>query len=468
MRLPGLNRIGNVGFGAFSRLFALGSQFVVLILLGKLLAKSDFGDFMIVFALTRVLSTGLGTGLATLLVYHIARHATEDREVSLHRTVVCVGMLFASAIAVAMAIFSAQIAGWFDKPTLASWITWMAPFMVFSTLLTISAGALDGRGRITRSILAVEFLPNLIRLLVLPPLLLLQSGHFAIAAVMVVSVALPWFGIASKLVTRPSAGFAPLTAWDLQYVGKLTLHSFGAMQMQGIDMLVVGWLFTSDAAADYAIASRVAALIPFFQTIVVKTFMTRAGSAIHRGDHAALQLEIDRSRSVSTILVTMTAVVALGAYPAFLLMMGKFDGSLPLMAALAISSIVRSYYAGADALLRIAGLVNASLTIMMGSLALLVLVPILSGHWIGVYSLPLGMFVAATTLNPVTSRYVLQRLHVRMAPSLIWVSILVAVVGLAVSVSSGQNLILWFAGIGILASSLVPTLLQYRKLRQSA
>lgn len=468
MRVPGLHRIGNVGFGAFSRLFALGSQFVVLILLGKLLAKSDFGDFMIVFALTRVLSTGLGTGLATLLVYHIARDATEDREVSLHRTVVCVGMLLAGVIALAMVMFSNVLACWFDKPTLAPWITWMAPFMVFSTLLTISAGALDGRGRITRSIFAVEFVPNLVRLVVLPPLLLLQSGHFAIAAVMTVSVVVPWLGIASKLVTRPSAGFAPLTGWDLQYIGKLTLHSFGAMQMQGIDMLVVGWLFTSDAAADYAIASRVAALIPFFQSIIVKTFMTRAGSAIHRGDHMALQLEIDRSRAVSTILVTLTAVVALGAYPAFLLLMGKFDGSLPLMAALAISSVVRSYYAGADALLRIAGLVNASLAIMMGSLTFLVFVPVLFGHWLGVYSLPLGMFAAAVSLNPISSWYVLQRLRVRMAPSLIWVSISVAVIGLAISIAGGQNLVLWFAGVGVLASSLIPTLLQYRKLRRNA
>lgn len=468
MRMLAGSRFGNVGFGAFSRLFSLGSQFVVLILLGKLLAKSDFGDFMIVFALTRVLSTGLGTGLATLLVYHIARHATLDREVSLHRTVVCTGMLLAIVLAVAMAVFSTAIAGWFGKPTLASWITWMAPFMVFSTLLTISAGALDGRGLITRSIFAVEFVPNLIRLVVLPPLLLLQSDHFAIAAVMVASVALPWLGIASKLLTRPTAGFAPLTAWDLQYIGKLTLHSFGAMQMQGIDMLVVGWLFTSDAAADYAIASRVAALIPFFQTIVVKTFMTRAGSAIHREDHEALQFEIDRSRAISTILVTLTAIAALGAYPAFLLFMGKFNGSLPLLAALAVSSIVRSYYAGADALLRIAGLVNASLAIMMGSLACLIFVPFLFGHWIGVYSLPLGMFAAATTLNPVSSRYVLQRLHVRMAPPLIWVSISVAIIGLAISISSGQNLLLWFAGVGILAASLIPTVLQYQALKQTA
>lgn len=468
MRLTGMSKIGNVGFGGFSRMFALGSQFVVLILLGKLLAKSDFGDFMIVFAMARVLSTGLGTGLATLLVYHIARHATLDREISLHRTVACVGALLAVVVAIAMVVFSTAIAAWFGKPTLASWITSMAPFMVFSTLLTISSGALDGRGRITRSILAVEFAPNLIRLIVLPPLLLLHSGHFEIAAVMILSVALPWLGIVSKLVIRPSAGVARLTKWDMQYVGKLTLHSFGAMQMQGIDMLVVGWLFTSDAAADYAIASRVAALIPFFQTIVVKTFMTRAGSAIHRDDQAALQFEIDRSRTISTILVTLTAMIALAAYPVFLGYMGKFDGALPLLAALAASSVIRSYYAGADALLRISGLVNASLSIMMGSLAFLVLVPIVSGTWFGVYSLPLGMFVAATSLNPVSANYVLERLHVHMAPAKTWISMVVAVIGLGISVSSGQSLAVWFAGIAVLGCSLIPTVLQYRSLQQAA
>lgn len=449
----GVGKFGSVGFGAFSRAFALGSQFVVLILLGKILPKADFGDFMIVFALTRLLSQGMGTGLATLLVYHLSRDGSRSLECSLHRAVIRLTFLINGPITLGLAFGAPMIAAGFGKASLGPWIMYMAPFTLMSTLLTVSVGIYDARARITRSILLSEFIPNMIRLLALPSLLLIGYRNVAVAAVMVVSVAIPWLVVATRLLMERKAGFAKLTGWDLQYSGKLTLHSFAAMQVQGIDMLVVGWLFPSTVAADYAIASRIAALVPFFQQIIVKTFMARAGQFLHVGDTIRLRREIEVSRAQCVLLVTLTAVAALIGYPLLLLYMKNFAGTLPLLAALVAAPVARSYFPGADALLRIAGHANFSLLIMLISGAFIVAFPFSLDSVFGIYALPLGMFVSAIVLNPIIARFVRRHMDIELSPPYIWVPLAVALAGLTICVASYGRLAIWAGGIAVLAIS---------------
>ncbi|WP_235917782.1 lipopolysaccharide biosynthesis protein [Croceibacterium xixiisoli] len=458
-----LQKLGNLGFGGFSRIFSLGSQFVVLLLLGKLLEKSDFGDFMIVFALMRVLSLGLGSGLATLLVYHISRNASEEQEDRLHRSVGLLGLVLAGITALVLTLAAPWIAEAFDKPGLAFWIGWMAPFFLFSTMLTVSCGALDGRGRITRSIVFSEFLPNLIRLMLLPALLLLGYGNLAVVAVMLVSVVMPWLFMLPMFKRNLRAGFARLTGWDLSYSGKLTLHSFAAMQMQGIDMLVVGWLFSSTAAADYAIASRVAALVPFLQQIIVKGFMSKAGKAIHENAHDTLQTEIDKSRYTAALLVTATAVAAMIAYPILMLVMGDFGGSMPLFTLLAAGAIFRSYFPGADALIRVAGHANFSLGIMLTSAAMLLVMPFILSEWIGTYAVALSMLVSGMVLNPVMARFIHRNLHVTLIDRSSLIPMMIGLTGLAIAFAGGQMITSWVAGTLVLTASALPVFLVWRK-----
>jgi O-antigen/teichoic acid export membrane protein len=445
----------NLGFGAFSRITALGSQFVFLILLGKFLEKSTFGDFMIVFALVRVLSSGLGTGLATLIVYHISRSASVEREISLHRSILLLGLVISGLLSTGMAVFAQNIALLFGKPSLAPWLVEMAPFLLFSTLLTISIGALDGRGKITHSITALEFFPNILRLICVPLLIPLGLITEGLAPVMAVSVMLPWLYIAFPLLKKTNAGFAKLTAWDLQYSGKLTLHSFAAMQMQGIDMLVVGWLFPSSVAADYAIASRVAALIPFFQQIIVKTFMTKAGKAIHDQNLEGLQTEIDRSRLLSVILVTLTAIAAMICYPILTFFMNKFGGSIPILALLAAGAIYRSYFPGADALIRISGHANFSLSVMLASVATLIIIPLIAGGVIGVYSVALAMLLSGLILNPVMSHFIRNKIGVRVSDSSMLFPILLGLAGTGVATLSAGHMLIWAIGCSITLASLL-------------
>lgn len=453
-RLHSLRRLGNLGFGAFSRLFSLASQFAVLFLLAKVLPKSAFGDFMTAFALMRVLAAGLGTGLATLLVYHISRAASAAREHSLHRSVFIVGFFITVPTAIAIALAGTAISQWAGKPSLDYWIVWMTPFMVISTMLTISSGALEGRGRVGYSIFVTEFLPNLTRLLLIPSLLLAGYGYESIPVAMTASVLVPWLVVLPSLGKGISSGFASLTSWDFGFAGKLTLHSFASMQLQGIDMLVVGWLFPSEVAADYAIASRVAALVPFLQQIAVKTFMANAGKALHLNDKASLQLEIDVTRHKAAMLVTATAAIAAIGYPLLISFMETFGSSMSLFALLAAGALYRSYFPGADALIRVAGHASFSLAIMLSSLSFLLIIPLLLEETIGIHAVTVSMFVSGVILNPIMASFIRRRLGVVLIDRSVVLPMFVGLAGIAICTAAETNLTLWFSGVVVLLVSL--------------
>jgi O-antigen/teichoic acid export membrane protein len=221
-----------------------------------------------------------------------------------------------------------------------------------------------------------------------------------------------------------------------------------------VDMIVVGWLFTSDQAADYAIASRIAALLPFFQQILMKSFMVKAGQALNNDDSAALQAATFANVRSTIMLVGLTTVAALIVYPAFAHFVGDFGSSLPLMAALAVAPMMRSYFSANDPLMRIAGMTNTSLTIMLLSCSFVILFPMALHGLIGTFALPLGMFASAVFLNPWGSRYLRRVLHVRMMPAgLAWTMGLCFLTLLLCILSKGQ-LILWYLGIAGLLGTL--------------
>src|ERR1700730_6698663 len=59
--------------GSSARVFGLASQFVVLIILSRMLSKDGFGDLMTAFGFYRVGSAALGIGASLVLLYHVSR-----------------------------------------------------------------------------------------------------------------------------------------------------------------------------------------------------------------------------------------------------------------------------------------------------------------------------------------------------------------------------------------------------------
>ncbi|NML12854.1 hypothetical protein HHL08_22425 [Sphingobium sp. AR-3-1] len=400
--------------GTGTRLFALGSQFVVLIVMTRMLDKSSFGDAMGVFAFYRIASVGIGTGLGNVLLYHISRTPTDHKaEIRRHRTVALTGILLATAVAGGCAFWADSLAiEIFGKPSLARWLMAFAPFMVFSTLNTVAIGALDGRSKIMEALIVAEAAPNGLRLLLLPLVHLLSLPDTAVAHVMTLSVAIPWLRTAWRLGCRSVGGLAPWVRWDAGYATKYVLFSFSSLQLGGVDILIVSGLFSSLAAADYAVAARIAALYPFFQFIILRRFTPIAGQLLHVGNMEVLQAEVTRCRRASLLAVSLTMAGIVMVLPFGLRLLGDYESAVPIAIMLTVAPFVRSNFASCDRILQIAGYANWGLGIMITGLAVVICVPLMLHARLGLESIPIGMAASSLLLQPVIAHVLKQRLGI--------------------------------------------------------
>jgi O-antigen/teichoic acid export membrane protein len=408
-----------VGSGA--RLFGMASQFVVLLILSRVLFKDSFGDLMTVFGFYRVAAAALGIGGQLVLLFHVSRHPTDrNAEVRLHRYSALLGAAASALVALLGAFAGSTIASALGKPGLAVWFQQLAPFAIFSTLLFISTGALEGRSRISESILLGEVVPNAVRIVLLPAIAWLSLPEAYVAHALTVSVAIPWLWAAAPIWDRSVRGLRTWTRWDYNYCGKFVVATLFANQLGAADLLVAGVLFSSDVVADYAVAARIAALFGFFQLVMLKRFAPRAARLIEAGDLAALRHEVEFCRQLLIACGAVTIGGLLLCAPFLLPIFGNYASAQVFLIWLAIPTFVHSFYETSDRLLIMAGQANVALLLTGSSFFVLITTPFITAPWIGPVSIPAAMIVSQLLFNPfvaarVQSMFAIRTVHLRDA-----------------------------------------------------
>lgn len=387
-----------------ARLFGLASQFVVLVILSRILSKDSFGDMMTAFGFYRLAGVALGVGPSLLLLFHISRRPhDEETEVKLHRYSAILGAIVSGAVALIGYLAAGPIAAMLHKPGLAVWFELLAPFAIFSTLLIVATGALEGRSRISESIVLGEVVPNAIRIVLLPLIAIASLPDSFVAHVLTLSVLLPWLWAARRIWNRRIAGTAPWTTWDYSYTGKFVLATLFANQLGAVDILVAGVLFPSEAVADYAVASRIAALYGFFQLALLKRFAPRAGQLQETGDLAALRLEVDLCRRlvIGCTMFTICGIFVLAPY--ILPVFGNYRGAEGLLIWLAIPTFVTCFYATSDRLLITAGQANVAVVLTGSSFLTLTATPFITAPWLGMLAIPAAMILSSILFQPIVA-----------------------------------------------------------------
>ena len=401
-----------VGSGA--RIFGLGSQFVVLVMLSRFLTKASFGDLMTAFGFYRLAAVALGVGGSLVLLFHVSRHRDDDcAEIRLQRFSAMAGALPSGAIALATVFAAAPVAAALGKPSLAAWLRELAPFLVFSTLLVISTGALEGRSRVAESIFWGEVAPNAVRMVLLPAVFVLKLPDAFVAHVLTLSVLLPWLWLAMRMCNRQVAGWQRWSRWDYNYCGKFVAATLFANQLGAADIVIASLLFSSATVADYAVAARLAALFTFFQLALLKRFAPRAGRLLQTKDDAGLHREFDMCRRLAIGCVALTVAGVLAAAPLLLPLLGNYLGARSLLIWLAIPSFVASFYATSDRLLIIAGQANVALVVTASSFAVLIACPFGLAPWLGPVAIPAAMILSAALFNPIVALRARQLVGVR-------------------------------------------------------
>jgi O-antigen/teichoic acid export membrane protein len=391
-----------LAIGSGARIFGLASQLLALIMLGRVMSKDGFGDFMTVFGFYRLASSALGIGGSLVVLYHVSRRpADKSAEIKLHRYAALLGAAISALVALAACMPAEAIAAALGKPGLVIWLRQLAPFSVFGTLLIISTGALEGRSRISASIAVADVAPNAIRVILLPAVTWFDLPSEYVAHVFTASVLLPWLWSGGRLWDRSIGGFTRWTAWDFSYCSKFVAASLFANQLGAVDILVAGVLFPSAVVADYALATRIAALYSFFQIVLLKRFAPRAGALIETGDLGALRQETELCRQLMIGCGALTIGGILSIAPLILPLFGSYSSAGSFLVWLAIPTFLRSFYDAADRLLVIAGQANIPLMLTGASFLVLATTPFLSAPLIGASAIPAAMIFSALFFYPI-------------------------------------------------------------------
>jgi O-antigen/teichoic acid export membrane protein len=391
-----------VGSGA--RMFGLTSQFVVLVILSRILSKNSFGDLMTAFGFYRLTATALGVGGSLVLLFHVSRRPDDkDAEIRLHRYSAVLGAAFSTMVALVGFLFAGTVANALGKPALAVWFRELAPFAVFSTLLVVSTGALEGRSRISESIALGEVAPNAVRIVLLPAVAWLNLPDEYLAHALTLSVLIPWLWSARRLWDRSVGGLKPWAPWDCSYCGKFVVATLFANQLGAVDILVAGVLFSSEVVADYALAARIAALYGFFQLVMLKRFAPRAARLIETGDLDVLRQEMELCRHLMIGCGALTIGGILSVAPFLLPLFGNYAGAQAFLVWLAIPTFIQSFYETSDRLLIIAGQANVALMLTASSFLVLTTTPFATTPLLGVASVPAAMILSAVLFNPIVS-----------------------------------------------------------------
>ncbi|HWP17305.1 MAG TPA: hypothetical protein VNM46_16890, partial [Xanthobacteraceae bacterium] len=261
--------------------------------------------------------------------------------------------------------------------------------------------ALEGRSRITHSIVVGEVAPNAVRIVLLPLVALAGLPDVYIAHVLTLSVLLPWLFSLPRLLDRSVGGISTWTQWEYTYSGKFVAATLFANQLAAVDILVMSVLFSSETVGDYAIAARIAGLFSFFQIAMLKRFAPRAGEIVAKDDTAALRSEVEACRRMTIGCGALTIAGILLIAPYLFPLFGNFAGALGFLTLLAIPSFIQSFYATSDRLLIIAGHANVALVVTASSFGVLTVTPFLTAHWLGPIAIPAALITSAILFYPI-------------------------------------------------------------------
>jgi O-antigen/teichoic acid export membrane protein len=325
----------------------------------------------------------------------------------------------------------------------------LAPFAVFNTLLVVATGALEGRSRVSESIALGEVAPNAVRLVLLPLVWWLHLSDVYVAHVLTISVLIPWAWAAQRMWNPSISGLRRWTSWDYSYCGKFIAATLFANQLGGVDILVAGTLFSSEAVADYAVASRVAALFGFFQLAILKRFAPRAGALIQAADVAALKHEVEFCRRLMIGCGALTISGLLLTAPFLLPLFGNYASAQSFLIWLAIPPFVQSFYETSDRLLIMAGQPNIPLAITACSFFVLIIFPFIAAPWIGMASIPIAMIVSMLLFTPIVAGRVHKMFDIRTVHPADAILIAVGTMGLAGYAAAASH------GVGIMICSMI-------------
>jgi O-antigen/teichoic acid export membrane protein len=365
----------------FSKGFNILSTFGILWLQNAVMAKEDFGLFMIAFSLTFTLSIVIATGFQSLILYHVSRKA--DMDPAEVRAIAgqsfwlscLLGGVFALIIYASAPALSAAM----SHAPLENWLRDMALFIPVNTAAVVLPAYSRARQRIKETVFYQEIFLNFLRAGFIGLIWFFAWPQELVSEAYIWSAGLPVILLFASAPVWPSLKKNLLTKWDLSYGLKSTAFQVLNQPFRGLDIVVVGAFSSAGIVADYSMAVRLAQLLWVPKHAVSQLQVPRMGALLEKNDKSQLMMEYDALRCLTLITVFLGCAFLLLFGEPLMALFGDYKSALPALYILAAASVVRTGYGAAGDLIAMiaypkgSALISVlSVIITMGGTALLV------------------------------------------------------------------------------------------------
>jgi O-antigen/teichoic acid export membrane protein len=344
----------------------LGCGFVIVWMLTRLLGVEGYGEFLIALSLSELVSMLGAGGLEAAVLYRSSRSEAPPGELddgTFTAAALRVGALVSGIATAALWLAAGPLSALLGEPGTAFWIRGLALLVPVQMLRSIYAAWHRGRQRIPQAALLGLGVPRLGAAIALAVVFVAAPTPMGIVAASVLGplvVLIPWFALQPVAVLRREAR---LDGWDARYALKMSLNRGMARGLTQANVLLLGGLSTSAAAAHYGVASRIAQLTALVFGILIPVFTARVGYLHGSNRIPQLEREYDQTRSIA-LLGALLVAASLGVLgPPLLALFGDFEQALPILWILAATFVSQASFGMNRAYLGLAGYAGWTLSI---------------------------------------------------------------------------------------------------------
>lgn len=346
------------GATVVGRFLELGCGFLIVWMLTRMLGVTGYGEFLIALSLSELVTMLGAGGLEATVIYRSSRSDAPPGELddgAFAAAALRAGALVAGVATAALWLGAAPLAALLGEPDADYWIRGLALLVPVQMLRTIYAAWHRGRQRIAQASLVGLGLPRLGVAVCLSVVFVSVPTPMGIVAASVLGpllVLVPWFARYPVDLVRRSAR---LDAWDRRYAFKMSLNRGITRSMTQANVLLLGGLSTSAAAANFGVAFRIAQLTALAFGILIPIFTSRVGYLHGRNRGPQLEKEYDQTRSIA-LLGALLVAASIGVLGRPLLgLFGDFEDALPIMWILAATFVAQASFGMNRAYLGLAG-----------------------------------------------------------------------------------------------------------------
>lgn len=345
---------------------------VSLLFLSQIVSKAEIGGYAFAMAVVTLAGSVATLGLDRAMLLRVAQRLPRGRVLRgrvLAWRSAAAAFAAGAVIAAALSLLAGVDSGL--DPVAAEWLRRIA----FATPWVAAAASLAAWFQANHQVAVAGVAPavsDVARCLLLGLVLIAGLGAAGVGWAVIIAAAAPAAMLAALARGRSTAAPGRLRASDFAQGAQFLSLRIATQGARHVDLLAVGLLSDAETTAEYAVASRFAALADYGRTALQPTFTPRIRRHIAIGQKAAGFREYDHARMASLAVALACGVAFLLAGPLALALFGDFQGATGALALLCAAYVVHAGFGMHQPVLAMAGDLRWSVIVRYAGLAALV------------------------------------------------------------------------------------------------